>query len=129
VTGRIRIYKGFGFSAALPSDVLVNAGSPGEGFKLYDFHVGSRPLLFAYVGDRPNAPHFKWPGAVVDKELSSGLQGTCRLQKSQDATSRECLFRLSEDYPQKLHIWYEKLNDDAKQVADKIVDSLAAIPP
>lgn len=129
VRGRIRIYKGFGFSAALPSDVRANDGNPAQDTHLYDFHVGSRPLLFAYVGNAPNAPHFKWSGAVVDTELHSGLQGTCRTKQSSAGLSRECLFRLSDDFPQKLHIWYENLDDSASRVADAVVDSLEAVPP
>jgi hypothetical protein len=129
-SGRIRIYEGLGFTARLRSEVLVNAASPGEGFRLYDFHVGSRPLLFAYVGNQPNAPHFKWPGEIVDTELKSGLQGTCRLRREQASSrvSRECLFTLGDEFPQKLHIWYEKLDDDSRQMADAIVESLATAP-
>jgi hypothetical protein len=129
--GHSKTYQGLGFTVVLRSEVLANADSPGEDSRLYDFHVGSHPLLFAYVGDHPGAPHFSWPGDGVNVVLKSGLTGLCRRQHDSNArrTSRECVFRLGDEFPQLLHIWYDSLDAGLQRTADGTIDSLAASEP
>lgn len=120
-------YEGRGFSATLRKDVLSNAVSPEAGVTLYDFHVGSQQILFAYVGDKPGYPRFAGP-ALIDEDLRlpSGLDAHCRTLKAQRGKSRECLIKLSRTSPRKLHAFYAELGEEWARIADGIVESIAA---
>ena len=125
--GHSHTYVGVGFTMVLRPEVLSNADSPGEDFRLYDFHVGSHPLLFAYAGNRPNHPHFSWSAPSIDTELESGLRGKCRSRRDPRGTgmSRECLFDLGHENPSRLHIWYENLDPKLMKTADLAIASIA----
>jgi hypothetical protein len=113
-------FRGNGFALTIRKDVLYNAISPTPGVTLYDFHIGSQPLLFAYVGDKPGYPHFAGaPERERELELSSGLHATCR----ETSASRECLIALGDDSPKKLHVWHEKLEPRLRDTADSIIES------
>ena len=122
-------YEGRGFSATLRKDVLSNAVSPEPGVTLYDFHVGSQQILFAYLGDKPGYPRFGGAALVEeDVRLRSGLKAHCRTIKAERGRSRECLIVLSRQSPRKLHAFYAELGDEWATIADGIVESIAARP-
>lgn len=115
-----RAFRGKGFELTIRKDVLFNEISPIPGVTLYDFHIGSQPLLFAYAGDKPGFPHFG--GAPEHEEVletRSGLSGTCR----DVGEGHECLITLGDDSPKKLHVWYEKLDPGMRKTADRIIAS------
>ena len=117
-----REFAGRGFRLTIQEDVLSNTVKPAPGVALYDFHVGSTPLLFAYAGDAPGWPHF--PGAPEHDEnitTSAGLHAHCR----NVGEARECLIDLGDKTPQKLHLWYEKLDAAMAKRADAIIDSVS----
>ncbi|MEY4576036.1 MAG: hypothetical protein RL701_739 [Pseudomonadota bacterium] len=118
-------YEGRGFSATLRKDVSTNSLTPKPDVTLYDLHVGSLPLLFIYVGDRPGFPHFAAAPVSEDSDvLESGLGALCRKQKPAGGQARECLIELSETSPTHLHIWYEKLDATWAKAADRIIASI-----
>lgn len=121
-----RPFEGHGFRATVRLDVLSNVDTPVPGVTLYDFHVGSRPLLFVYVGDKAGYPHFGWD---ADREerlvLPSGLRAHCRYRRSGRERARECLIALSESSPKQLMLFYEKLPKKWSRVADGIIESIA----
>jgi hypothetical protein len=118
-------YDGRGFSATLRMDVSSNAVTPTPGVTLYDFHVGSRALLFMYVGDRPGYPHFSWaPEQATDLQLPSGLTAHCRSAQGDRGTARECLIDLAQISPRKLHVWYDELEPKWARAADVIIESI-----
>ena len=125
-----RPFEGHGFSATIRRDVLTNEDSPTPGVTLYDFHVGSRPLLFLYAGDNAGYPHFSW---AADREdtltLPSGLSAHCRYAESAEGRARECLIALSKRSPKQLMVFYEKLPPEWASVADGIIDSVRATKP
>lgn len=123
-------YQGKGFSATLRKDVLSNAISPEPGVTLYDFHIGSQPVLFAYVGDKPGYPRFAGaPQAEEDMKLASGLDAHCRIMKAPHGRSRECLIALSDSSPKKLHAFYDALDPEWANVADALIQSFAPRQP
>jgi hypothetical protein len=118
-------YDGRGFSATLRKDVSSNAMPEHDGVTLYDFHVGSMPLVFMYAGDRPGYPHFAWTQPqTADLKLASGLSGQCRSMRVEQGISRECLIDLSRKTPKQLHVWYDQLTSDWSQAADRIIASI-----
>ena len=120
-----REFDGRGFSATIRADVLHNAETPENGVTLYDFHVGSMPLLFVYAGDNAGYPHFNWPAASeVQQALASGLSARCRTAEHKDGKARECLIALSKQSPKQLLVFYEKLTDHWAGVADAIIESI-----
>ena len=122
-----QVYEGRGFSVVVRKDVLSNAVSPEPGVTLYDFHVGSQQILFAYVGDKPGYPRFGGAALVEeDLRLASGLEAHCRSVKAERGRSRECLVTLSRGSPGKLHAFYAELGEEWAAVADGIVQSVAA---
>jgi hypothetical protein len=125
-----RAFDGLGFSATIRRDVLSNAETPEPGVTLYDFHVGSRQLLFLYAGDSAGYPHFSW---AADREqeqtLASGLAAHCRFAESAQGRARECLIKLSPRSPKQLLAFYEKLPDKWANVADAIIESIQARKP
>jgi hypothetical protein len=124
-----RAFEGRGFSATIRADVRHSADTPEQGVTLYDFHVGSMPLLFVYAGDNAGYPHFNWPGAGEEKQaLPSGLTARCRSAEHKDGKARECLIALSKQSPQQLLVFYEKLSDQWAGVADAIVESIKPRP-
>jgi hypothetical protein len=111
-------------------DVSDNRATPTPGVTLYDFHVGSLPLLFMVEGDRPGYPHFGWkPEHEEDSTLASGLRAHCRSAHSGDHASRECLITLGPQSPKQLHVWYEQLTAPSSRFADDIIDSIAPKAP
>jgi hypothetical protein len=122
-----RAFEGRGFSATIRRDVLSNEDSPTQGVTLYDFHVGSLPLLFVYAGDDAGYPHFSW---AADREehvtLHSGLSAHCRYAEADQGRARECLIELSKRSPKQLLVFYEKLSPKWAGVADAIIDSIRA---
>lgn len=115
-----RTFRGNGFALTIRKDVLYNAISPAPGITLYDFHIGSQPLLFAYAGDKPGFPHFAGaPEHEAALETRGGLSGSCR----DTADGHECLFRLGDDSPKQLHLWYERLDPGLRETADRIIAS------
>jgi hypothetical protein len=115
-----RTFRGNGFALTIRKDVLYNAISPTPGVTLYDFHIGSQPLLFAYAGDKPGYPHFAGaPEREEALETSTGLSGTCR----ETSGNRECLIKLGDDSPKQLHVWYEKLDPGQRATANHIIQS------
>ena len=125
-----RPFEGRGFSATIRRDVLTNEESPAPGVTLYDFHVGSRQLLFLYAGDDAGYPHFSW---AADREqrvvLRSGLSAHCRYAESAEGKARECLIQLSKRSPKQLMVFYEKLPAEWASVADAIIESVSARKP
>lgn len=120
-----RSFEGKGFSATIRRDVLHSVESPERGVTLYDFHVGSMPLLFVYAGDNAGYPHFNWPGMGDEQRtLPSGLLARCRESAKKDGKARECLIALSKQSPKQLLVFYEKLTDHWAGVADAIIDSI-----
>ena len=124
-----RPFEGHGFRATVRRDVLSNAESPSEGVTLYDFHVGSLPLLFMYAGDRAGYPHFSWtPDREADQTLPSGLKARCRFAETERGFARECLISLSKTSPKQILAFYDKLPSKWAHVADKIIESIAPAP-
>lgn len=125
-----RPFQGRGFSMTIRRDVLSNEESPTPGVTLYDFHVGSRQLLFIYVGDDAGYPHFSW---AADREqnltLHSGLSAHCRYAESAEGRARECLIALSKRSPKQLMVFYEKLPTVWADIADAIIESIRAREP
>lgn len=120
-----RAFEGHGFSATIRRDVLSNVETPAAGVTLYDFHVGSRPLLFLYVGDDAGYPHFSWAAeAEQDQTLPSGLSAHCRSAQTESGRARECLIALSKRSPKQILAFYEKLPPEWASVADKIIESV-----
>ena len=122
------LYRGFGFTAMLRPEVLSSADNPGDGFWLYDFHVGSRPLMFAYAGDQPNVPHFTWNAPQLATNLKSGVRGICKQLRdaNKGRASRECVFDLGRQTPRHLHLWYDSLDATLQRTADEAIGSIAA---
>jgi hypothetical protein len=117
-----REFAGRGFRMTIQADVLSNTIKPAPGVSLYDFHVGSTPILFAYAGDTPGWPHFAGaPEHADDSTLSTGLSARCH----SIGNARECLIALGDKSPQKLHVWYEKLDGAMAKRADAIIDSVS----
>jgi hypothetical protein len=120
-----RAFEGDSFSATIRRDVLHSVESPERGVTLYDFHVGSMPLLFVYAGDNAGYPHFNWPGTSDEQQtLASGLSARCRSAQNKDGKARECLIALSKQSPKQLLVFYEKLPDHWASVADAIIASI-----
>jgi hypothetical protein len=125
-----RVFDGRGFKATIRRDVLNSSETPQPGVTLHDFHVGSMPLLFIYEGDDAGYPHFSWAADREEaQQLTSGLQGHCRYAETDKGRARECLIQLSKRSPKQLMAFYEKLPDKWADVADAIIDSVAAKPP
>jgi len=119
-------FEGRGFRATLRKDVLHNTITPQPGVTLYDFHVGSKPLLLVYVGDKPGYPRFAWrPEREEELALPSGLHGQCRAAQTEHGRARECLITLGRSSPRALHVSYEALGPDWVEVADGIIASVA----
>ena len=124
-----RAFDGGGFQATIRADVLHNTETPERGVTLYDFHVGSMPLMFVYAGDNAGYPHFNWPAASEEQEtLPSGLAARCRSAEHKDGKARECLIALSKQSPKQLLVFYEKLSDKWAGVADAIIASIKPSP-
>ena len=122
-------FAGRGFTATVRKDVLHNAVTPEPGVTLYDFHIGSQPILFLYLGDRPGYPRYTWkPQQEQDETLPSGLRAHCRAARSDGAHARECLITLATRSPRQLHAFYDKLTPEWAAVSDAIIQSLAAGP-
>lgn len=120
-----RPFEGREFRATIRRDVLHNSHVPTPGVTLYDFHVGSLPLLLVYVGDQAGYPHFGWAADREGKHtLRSGLKGHCRVAQRPEGRARECLIALSETSPKQLMIFYEKLSPEWADVADAIIESI-----
>jgi hypothetical protein len=121
------VFQGRAFTASLRQDVLTNTLTPTPGVTLYDFHVGSRPIFFIYVGDSPGWPHFAWvPDEEIAFESSGGLSGKCRRKQTASGTSRECIFQLGDESPKLLHVWYEDLDKTTTALSETILTSLAS---
>ena len=122
-------FTGRGFTATVRKDVLHNAVTPEPGVTLYDFHIGSQPILFLYLGDRPGYPRYTWkPQREQDETLPSGLRAHCRAARSDGAHARECLITLGASSPRQLHAFYDALTPEWAAVSDAIIHSLAARP-
>src|ERR1700712_2488654 len=107
-----RAFEGHGFSATIRLDILYNVEAPEQGVTLYDFHVGSMPLLFVYAGDNAGYPHFNWPHSSEEQQgLRAGLSARCRSAEHKDGKARECLIALSKQSPKQLLGFYEKLTE------------------
>jgi hypothetical protein len=118
-------FEGKGFTATLRRDVLHNAETPTNGVTLYDFHVGSMPLLFMYSGDTAGYPHFGWAAdREASEKLPSGLPAHCRYSEKGEGKARECLITLSKHSPKQLLVFYEKLPAKWSKVADEIIASV-----
>jgi hypothetical protein len=125
-----RTFEARDFTATIRRDVMTNEESPTPGVTLYDFHVGSRPLLFLYAGDDAGYPHFSWAAdREQDLTLSSGLSAHCRYAESAEGRARECLIELSKRSPKQLMVFYEKLPAEWASVADAIIQSVRARKP
>lgn len=121
-----RAFDGRWFTATIRRDVLSNEVTPTRGVTLYDFHVGSLPLLFAYVGDHAGYPHYGWAADREEQErLPSGLRAHCRYAVSQQGRARECLIALSERSPKQLMVFYDQLSSQWANAADAIIASIA----
>lgn len=121
-----RPFEGKGFRATVRRDVLSNVESPMNGVTLYDFHVGSLPLLFLYAGDDAGYPHFSWAAdRETEQTLPSGLKAHCRYAETAEGRARECLITLSKRSPKQILAFYEKLSPKWAQVADGIIESIA----
>jgi hypothetical protein len=117
-----REFAGRGFRMTIQADVLSNTIKPTPGVALYDFHIGSTPLLFAYAGDQPGWPHFAGvPERDENITTSSGLHAHCRTLGG----AHECLIELGDKTPQKLHVWYDKLDAPLAKRAEAIIDSVS----
>jgi hypothetical protein len=123
-------YQGRGFSATLRKDVSSNAMTPEPSVTLYDFHIGSQPILFIYVGDKPGYPRFPGPAqSEEDVRLPSGLQAHCRSLKVEQGRSGECLIALSPSSPKQLHAFYDSLEPQWANISDAITQSVAPRGP
>ena len=121
-----RQFDGDGFTATLRRDVRSSTQTPEYGVTLYDFHIGSLPLLFMYVGDQAGYPHFGWAAKREQQQtLRSGLWAHCRYAELEAGQARECLIVLSKESPQQLMVFYDKLPAKWAKVADAIIDSIA----
>lgn len=119
-------FEGRGFSATVRKDVLHNAVTPEPGVTLYDLHIGSQPILFLYVGDRPGYPRYKQPpDREEDLQLPSGLSAHCRASHTAAGRARECLITLGTRSPARLHAFYDALTPEWASVSDAIIQSLA----
>ena len=125
-----RAFEGQAFRATIRRDVLSNQDSPAPGVRLYDFHVGSRPLLFLYVGDHAGYPHFAWAAdRETEQVLRSGLKAHCRYVEAPSGRARECLIELSKRSPQQILAFYENLPAKWASVADGIIESIEPRKP
>jgi len=107
--------------------VRHSAQTPTKGVTLYDFHVGSMPLLFVYAGDDAGYPHFGWAAdREAEQTLPSGLKAHCRFAETSDGRARECLITLSKTSPKQVMVFYEKLPAKWADVADEIIESIEA---
>ena len=119
-------FQGRGFRALLRKDVLHNTLTPAPGVTLYDFHIGSQPLLIVHVGDRPGYPRYDFRADhEEDLQLASGLSGHCRAATSEHGSARECLFALGPETPRHLHAFYEALGPERAKLADGVIQSFA----
>ena len=120
-----RPFEGRGFSATIRRDVLHSSETPTKGVTLYDFHVGSLPLLFLYAGDDAGYPHFSWAAdREAEQTLRSGLKAHCRFAETSEGRARECLITLSKTSPKQILAFYEKLPAKWAKVADAIIESI-----
>jgi hypothetical protein len=120
-----RTFAGRGFRATVRRDVLNSTETPTKGVTLYDFHVGSLPLLFLYEGDDAGYPHFSWAADREEQEtIASGLKMHCRYAESAQGRARECLIELSKQSPKQILAFYEKLPAKWANVADAIIGSI-----
>jgi hypothetical protein len=125
-----RPFEGRGFSATIRRDVRHSAETPTHGVTLYDFHVGSLPLLFVYTGDDAGYPHFSWAAdREAEQTLPSGLKAHCRFAETSDGRARECLIALSKTSPKQVMVFYEKLPAKWADVADEIIESIEPSDP
>ena len=125
-----RPFEGRGFSATIRRDVRHSAGTPTHGVTLYDFHVGSLPLLFLYTGDNAGYPHFSWAAdGEAEQTLPSGLKAHCRYAEREDGLARECLITLSKSSPKQILAFYDKLPAKWAEVADEIIESIRPSEP
>lgn len=117
-----REFAGRGFRMTIQADVLSNTVNPVVGVTLYDLHIGSTALLFVFAGDAPRWPHFA-AASERDERITTagGLSAQCRNLRD----ARECLITLGDESPQKLHVWYSKLNAAMAKRADAIIDSVS----
>ena len=122
--GAPQVYQGRGFTATLRKDVRSNAMTPEPSVTLYDFHIGSMPILFLYAGDKPGYPRYAGsPQSEQDVRLPSGLEAHCRVMKAERGRTRECLISLSQRSPKQLHAFYSELEPHWASVADAIIQS------
>jgi hypothetical protein len=125
-----RPFTGKGFSATVRRDVRSSVESPTKGVTLYDFHVGSLPLLFLYEGDDAGYPHFSWAAdREAEQTLASGLKAHCRFSETDNGRARECLITLSQHSPKQILAFYEKLPAKWADIADGIIESIQPQAP
>lgn len=116
-----RVCRMGGVCASYPARVRVTTKSPGLDFRFFEFHLGRRVILTAYLGDHPDIEHL---GRLPGNAQRLGARGT--LTSYAEPDGRECLVEISENRAgdRYVHLWYNGLNRAEAKVADAIVDSL-----
>ena len=109
---------------AYPSAVRVRSRSTGLDFRLYEFRLGRKLILTAYLGDRPDIEHLRRRRAKkVGLDRNVFMASYVRAERG--LVERESVVDVGERAETRfLHLWYSDLEPKDAGVADQIIDSL-----
>lgn len=124
------IFDGDGFTLVLPESVRIEKEPPSPDFNIYRFIYQGEAIMFAYVGNHPNA---MLDGRAVSSERSEGTVNGLSYQRvrvqNMDGTRRtEVFVRFSDGrfWPVFVHFWYAGLPPDVRQVTEAVIASIKA---
>jgi hypothetical protein len=113
------------FTLTVPDNTEVRKKYSMEDFELYECSSAGVKILDLYVGNAPTFPKRQDSAAAPTEIALNGLKAREVQTRRENRVSREILVEVSgKDWPEFVHLWYDRLDSKNADVADRIIASI-----
>jgi hypothetical protein len=118
------------FTLAVPKDAKVLKQYSMEDFDLYECSLAGVRLLNFYVGNAPTFPKLRDSATTPTETALNGLKAKDVQTRTGSRVSRETLVEVpAKDWPDFVHFWYDGLDYEKAEVANRIIASIRMQSP